>query len=190
MTQGTTPQPPGSSVDGSGDTIPGLASLRQVGQEYSPDGEQRPLGGYLVTMGAYGAYVAALVTAARLTGRRAPERVAAADLALFSVATHKLARVITKDSITSPLRAPFTRYSGVGGPAELNEEVRHAGGIRHSLGELLTCPFCIGMWISTSFSAGLVFAPQMTRLVASTLTALAASDFLQFAYAKTYSSAE
>ena len=179
---------------GNGQTNPELPkpdALRRVEQQYSTHAdEDRPLAGYLVTMGAYGTYVAALVAAAVRTGRRPPERVHPYDLALFSVATHKLSRLITKDSITSPLRAPFTRFKGVGGPAELDEEVRHQGGIKHSLGELLTCPFCLGMWISTSFSAGLVFAPRTTRLAASTLTALAASDFLQFAYAKTYQSVE
>ena len=190
MTQ-RTQEPPAGSADGHGVVdLPALAALRQVEQEYAPDGEVRPLGGYVVTMASYGVYVGALFAAAAATGRRPPERVAAGDLALFSVATHKLSRVLTKDSVTSPLRAPFTRYKGVSGPAELNEEVRHHGGVRHSIGELLTCPFCMGMWISTSFSAGLVFAPRVTRLVAATLTALAASDFLQFAYAKTYESAE
>ncbi len=49
-------------------------------------------------------------------------------------------------------------------------------------GELLACPFCLGVWVSTSLTAGMVLAPRLTRLVASAATAVAASDFLHLAY--------
>jgi hypothetical protein len=64
------------------------------------------------------------------------------------------------------------------------EDTRHSTQLRHSLGELLTCPFCLDVWAVTAFTAGLVFAPRPTRLVAGTFTALAGADFLQLAYAK------
>jgi len=75
--------------------------------------------------------------------------------------------------VTSPLRAPFAHYAGSGGPAEVMEETRHGSSLRHSLGELLTCPFCLDMWVATAFVIGLVFAPRVTRLIAGTFTALA-----------------
>ena len=81
-----------------------------------------------------------------------------------------------------PLRAPFTRYAGTTGDAELGEEVRGTG-LRHSVGELVSCPFCLGVWVATGFGAGLVFAPRFTRLAAMTFTAVAASDTLQLVYA-------
>lgn len=179
------------SADGSSASSSTLSELpdvlREVKEEYSGDREM-PLGGYVVTMSTYASMVAALTGVALATGKRPPERIEPFDFALVALATHKLSRVITKDSVTSPLRAPFTRFTGVSGPAELNEEVRHKGGLRHSIGELLTCPFCMGMWVSTGFSFGMIFAPRGTRLAAATLAALAGSDFLHFAYAKTYQS--
>ena len=102
------------------------------------------------------------------------------DVVVIAGATHRLSRLVAKDPVTSPLRAPFARFKGTTGPAELAEEVRGSG-LRKAIGELLTCPFCTGMWISTGFAAGLVFAPRPTRLAAGTLTALAASDLLHFA---------
>jgi Protein of unknown function (DUF1360) len=39
-----------------------------------------------------------------------------------------------------------------------------------------------GVWISGGFHLGLVTAPRATRFVASVLTALTISDFLQIAY--------
>ena len=173
-----------SSMSGRPDLTELPDRLREVQEDYAGDREM-PLGGYVVTMSTYASIVAALSGVALATGKRPPERIEPFDFALVALATHKLSRLITKESVTSPLRAPFTRFKGVGGPAELNEEVRHKGGLRHSIGELLTCPFCMGMWVSTGFSFGMVFAPRGTRLAASTLAALASSDFLHVAYAKT-----
>lgn len=100
---------------------------------------------------------------------------------LSAVATHKLSRLITKDPVTSPLRAPFTRYQGQSGPAELQEEVRGTGA-RKAVGELITCPFCIDMWVATGLVAGFVFLPRVTRLAIDTLAVLAGADLLQFGY--------
>lgn len=152
-------------------------------------GEDRPLGSYLATMGVYGASVAALAGVGALAGRRLPDRIAPYDVALLGVATHKLSRLIAKDTVTAPLRAPFTRFGGPQGEGELHEEVR-GHGLRHAVGELLTCPFCMGQWVATAFAAGLVFAPRPTRLIASTLSTVALSDALQNVYAYLQKKAE
>jgi hypothetical protein len=101
---------------------------------------------------------------------------------LIAAATHKLSRILTKDAVTSPIRAPFTRYREPTGDGEVMEEVRGDHGVRHAAGELLTCPFCLAMWTAGGMTAGLVFAPRLTRYTAATLGAVAASDFLQLAY--------
>ncbi|MEU4625225.1 DUF1360 domain-containing protein [Actinoplanes sp. NPDC023801] len=159
-----------------------MALLSRVAEAYAPH-EHRPLDGYVVAMGAFGAMAGALAAAAKLSGRPIPERPAVADVVLLSIATHKLSRLVAKEAVTSPLRAPFTRYNEPAGAAELNEEVRDEGSaVRHSIGELLTCPFCLAVWVSTALTGGLVLVPRLTRLVATGLTATAASDFLQMAY--------
>ena len=119
----------------------------------------------------------------RRSGRPVPERVAPADLALVAVATHKASRLLAKDRVTSVVRAPFTRYQGDGGPGEVEEEPRGEG-LRLAIGELLTCPYCVGMWISAAATAGLIVAPRFTRWTSASLAALTVSDFLQIAYKK------
>src|SRR5699024_5406317 len=99
-----------------------------------------------------------------------------------AVATHRLARTIAKDPVTSPLRAPFTRFGGASAAAELTEEVR-GHGARHSIGELIACPMCLAQWVATALGAGLVCAPRRTRLVMAVLSAVAGADFLQYVYA-------
>jgi hypothetical protein len=156
------------------------ATLERTAERYAPGGG-RPLRGYLGVMGAYAGIVGGLAALARRTGRRPPERVPVFDVVLLGVATHKLSRLVTKDAVTSPLRAPFTRYREPAGEAELNEEPRGTG-VRHAMGELTSCPFCAGVWIATGLSAGLVFAPRLTRLVATAASAIAAADFLHLGY--------
>jgi Protein of unknown function (DUF1360) len=152
--------------------------------------EARPLGGYVAVLVIYSVVVAVATAAALLSGRTLPKRWRVQDLITVTLGTHKLSRTLAKDAVTSPLRAPFTHYAGTGGPAEVNEDVREQSQLRHSLGELLTCPFCLDMWVATGFAIGLVFAPRFTRLIAGVFTVLAGADFLQLAYAMAQQSAE
>ena len=148
--------------------------------EYT-QGEDRPLGGFLGAMGVYSAVVAAGATAVRASGRPLPERIPLGDAVLLTVATFRLARRIAKDPVTSPLRAPFATFHGASGEAELAESVR-GHGPKHAVGELLTCPFCLAQWVGTGFVFGYATAPRATRLAALTMTTVAGSDVLQFAY--------
>lgn len=149
---------------------------------HAPDRE-RPLGGYAVLMGAFAALAAGFAAWLRRSGRELPERIEAADLALMAVATHKTSRLIAKDRVTSTVRAPFTEYEDDAGPSEVSEAARGRG-LRRAIGELIICPYCLGLWIAAGFAAGLIVAPKPTRWVAATLTSLFASDLLQIAYKK------
>ncbi|WP_192764717.1 DUF1360 domain-containing protein [Actinomadura algeriensis] len=162
-------------------------TARKQKEHYAGD-EDRPLGSYLGTLAVYAVTTGAMALLAKRFRDRVPG-VGAGDLALMAITTHKLSRLIAKDPVTSPLRAPFTRYSGTSGPAEVAEEVR-GHGARHAVGELVTCPFCTGQWVATAYAAGLVFAPEATRFAGATMTAVAASDWLQLAYARLQQAAE
>lgn len=161
----------------------GLATVRRTADDYR-GADDRPLGGYLAIMTTFTGLVTGAAWLARSQGRGVPQRVGPWDVLLLAAASHKLSRTLSKDAVTAPLRAPFTRYTGRGGPAEVREEVRSSNGVRHSIGELLTCPFCLDVWIVTALTIGLVFAPRATRLVAAAAAALTGSDFLQLAYAR------
>lgn len=152
--------------------------------ERSYEGEHdRPLGGYVGILSAYGGTVVVAAAVAALAKRRVPDHIGVLDLLLMAACTHKVSRRLAKDPVTSPLRAPFTQYEGESGPAEVQESPRGA------LGELLACPFCLAQWVATGYAAGLVLAPKATRLVGATMTAVAVSDWLQLAYAKLMKSA-
>ena len=150
-------------------------------QQYS-HGEDRPLGGLLGAMSTYLALTAAGAAAVRASGKELPARIPFGDAVLLSVATFRIARTIAKDPVASPLRAPFTTFQGQSGEAEVAEEVRVHGGVKHAVGELVTCPFCLAQWVGTGFVFGYVTAPRATRLAALTMTMVAGSDVLQFVY--------
>jgi hypothetical protein len=150
-------------------------------REYT-NGEERPLAGDLGAMGVYLGLVSAAAVAVRASGRQLPDRIPLGDAVLLTVGTFRLARRLAKDPVTAPIRAPFTRFEGASGHAEVAEEVREHGGAKHAVGELLTCPFCLAQWVGTGFVFGYVAAPKATRLAALTMTMVAGADVLQFAY--------
>jgi Protein of unknown function (DUF1360) len=152
----------------------------ETGAESGYADEERPLTAYAGLVGVF-AMAASLAFLALKRGGRLPSRIGFTDLVLVGVATHKLSRLIAKDKVTSFLRAPFTRYQGPGAPGEVEEEAR-GHGLRLATGELLTCPYCIGPWISAAFLFALVQQPRYARLAASALVVLTIADFLQLAY--------
>lgn len=157
-------------------------TARAQAEQYSGDTE-RPLRGYVITMSVYAGVVAALAGVVRLTHAEPPDGLSERDVVLCAAATHKLSRLLAKDPVTSPLRAPFTEFRGTQGPSELEETVR-ADGQSKAVGELLTCPFCTGVWVATGFTAGLLLLPRTTRIAMGALAALTGADFLHFAHAR------
>jgi hypothetical protein len=156
------------------------AFLRRAGRDYAGT-HDRPLRGYVAAMAAFGTYTAGWATAVRLRGRPLPDRPEPWDVLLTSVATFRLSRLISKASVTSPLRAPFTTYVGPQGPAELHEEAQPETG-KETVGELLTCPFCMSVWVASTLTAGQLLWPRATRTAMGALAALAGADALQLAY--------
>jgi hypothetical protein len=145
------------------------------------DGGEQPLPSYAAVAGLFNLIFALFLLIARKTGRPIPERMETRDIALFGVATHKLSLLLAQDAITSPLRAPFTELQEKQSPKNVDEKPRGTG-LRRSLGELVTCKFCVGQWVASFFTYGLVFAPAVTRLVASIFAIVALSDHLHQTY--------
>jgi Protein of unknown function (DUF1360) len=148
---------------------------------YAEPEERPPFISYAGVAGVFTAVVGAALIAARRSGRELPPEVNTRDLVLIGTASHKLSRLISKDKVTSFLRAPFTEYQGSGGPSELEESPR-GHGARKAVGELIACPYCVGLWVAAALHVGLIFSPRFTRFAASTFAALTISDFLQIGY--------
>ncbi|HEX3900738.1 MAG TPA: DUF1360 domain-containing protein [Mycobacteriales bacterium] len=161
----------------SADTL--LPDTQAVAEHYGrPASELR---GYSGVMAVYAAGVSAAALAMKRADRL-PRRVQVLDLALITLAAHKLSRTLSRDTVTSPLRAPFAHFEGAAAPGEVKEEVAGTG-VRKAVGELITCPFCMDQWVATGLVTGLAVAPRLTRYVSSIFAVRAGADLLQFGYA-------
>ena len=145
--------------------------------------EQMPTRDYAALVALFNGAIAAALLARKYSREPLPERIETQDLVLFALSTQKLSRVITKGKVTTAIRAPFTEIEGKGGAGELEERPRGRG-FRRAIGELLTCPFCIGTWIASGFVYGALFSPRATRTVASIFAVSGVADFLQQGYVK------
>ena len=144
---------------------------------------EKPTGNYAALVAVFNGALATSLLVRKCLREPLPERVEPKDIVLFAVATQKLSRVITKDKVTSAFRAPFTEVEGKGGPGEIEERAKGQG-LRRAIGELLTCPFCIGTWIASGFIYGYIFTPRVTRVLASIFAVSGLADFLQQLYVK------
>jgi hypothetical protein len=158
-------------------------SERQQVREHRDLRDELPTRDYAALVAVFNGLLATGLLARKCSQAPLPERVDTKDLALFALATQKLSRVITKDKVTSALRAPFTEVEGKGGAGELEERGRGEG-LRRAIGDLLTCPFCLGTWIASGFIYGFIFSPRVTRTLASIFAVSGIADFLQQAYIK------
>jgi hypothetical protein len=107
---------------------------------------------------------------------RLPERIGFGDVARIGLSSYKIGRLVAKDDVTSWVRAPVTQD-------EEGTEPKQEGAGR-ALGELVTCPYCIGVWTAAGLSYALVLMPRETRLATTIFSAQAVADFLNAAYVK------
>jgi len=146
---------------------------------YTDKPDEMPLAGYATLLAAYGGIFGALFGS--LSVRRDTPMPRPGDVIMLGIATHKIGRIITKDWVTSPLRAPFVEYVESAGGGEVKERSRGTG-LRRATGDLLTCPWCIAPWVAGTLYSLFAINPRAARLVAAGFTSVAVSDFLQHAY--------
>jgi hypothetical protein len=158
------------------------ANPQSAGPSADGEGPRERSGAYAVVLLAYTILVGGFVALLRRSGRALPREYSPQDIALVGIATHKASRLLAKDLVTTPLREPFTDHEDRAGPGEVSESPREGSGVRHAIGELVSCPFCVAQWVATTMAAGLAVIPRTTRFVAATLSAVTISDFLQIAY--------
>lgn len=141
------------------------------------------LRGYAQVLAGFSTAAAAAALAGRIRGQNLPDRFDVRDLALGAVATQKFARLLAKDSVTAPLRAPVSEYVAPAGSGEVNERPRH-GHPEHTLGELVTCPFCLSPWVASLYVSGLILSPRLARTWAAVFGIVGVSDFVQQGYGR------
>ena len=146
--------------------------------------EALPITSYAGLMTVYFLAFCALLAAAKKRDERdqLPEKMDWCDLAVFSLAVFQISRTVSKGWVTIPVRAAFAKYEEPSVlPSEVHE-IPRGKGLQRVIGELLTCPFCLGTWAGLGLGYGWVFAPRATRLLTGIAAMSAVSNFLHIAY--------
>ena len=127
---------------------------------------------YLTLIGIFGGCYAAFSAWEQKRGEELD--IGALDLAMLGLATYRVGRVVAFDAVTEPLRAPVTE--------ERDGGVEPKGsGVRRALGELVSCPTCIGTWIAAGSVYGLRLAPRPTRTFLAIMAAGGLAEVLDYA---------
>ncbi len=142
----------------------------------------KPLGGYAAIAAVFTVGLASALAIAEENDDEAP-KLTWSDLVLFGIATHKLSRVVTKDIVTSPFRAPFVKFKKYTGAGEVEEEARGEG-LQEAVGDLVTCPYCIAPWLGSALVFAAARAPRATRLLAGIFAIKAGSDLMNHLYVR------
>jgi hypothetical protein len=122
-----------------------------------------------------------LLFLAWLAGIRRYPAIRIGDLLLLAIGTHKLSRIVAKDRVTAPIRAPFTRFEETAGSGEVEEGARGAG-MQAVIGELISCPYCMSVWIASGLLLLFIVDRKLARLVCKWLAMITASHFLHRFY--------
>ncbi|NUK28795.1 DUF1360 domain-containing protein [Parageobacillus sp. VR-IP] len=87
----------------------------------------------------------------------------ATELFLFILATFRLTRLLMYDAITSFLRKPFHEITEETLPDGTVQSFLHikGSGLRHWIGELLSCYWCTGIWCAAILYIGDMLYPVL-----------------------------
>lgn len=100
----------------------------------------------------------------------------------YALATHGVARILSTETITLPLRSPFVdrEFTEDGGCSE----TPRGTGLRKAIGELVTCPYCCSTWAAAMLMAGHIWRPKATRVLVNVFAAAAAANMLHRAFSR------
>jgi len=141
-----------------------------------PPGEEPSrelLRSYAALAGVFVSLTSVAVYWLRRSGRRFPKP-SALDVLLLSLGTARLSRLITRDKVLRPLRAPFVATESTGA-SELREYIS-GDGMNRAVGELITCPRCTALWAANALSLLYVATPGAARFAGLVLSSALLSD--------------
>ncbi|MFF8476965.1 DUF1360 domain-containing protein [Streptomyces sp. NPDC015414] len=138
-TQGTRGGAPGR-----GGPAPGRGAHREAPCRRTTHGTTTratcPSRGYAALASVLAAGVGTYAVAARRRGVTPPGELPPRDVALPGTATYTVSRLLTRERITSFLRAPFTRGADEGEAGEVLNDDSRGTGTRRAVGDLPRCP--------------------------------------------------
>lgn len=94
---------------------------------------------------------------------RIPSGISTLDLLLLGLATARLADIISTDEVMEWLRSPFiTMESEEIAGREVQVREGRGRGVRKVVGDLLACPWCVGVWVAAGLTYLYFLFPAVT----------------------------
>ena len=149
------------------------ATTRWPGAASTPESATRPVH-YAILEGAFAAGLGGVIALARRRERGGLLAIPREELPLLALATFALADVVAKEKVSTWLREPFVRES-----AEHKAVGPEGTGLRHAVGELLTCTRCMGAWSALGLVGLRTVSPSAGRTVTNVLALTGVNDVLQ-----------
>jgi O-antigen ligase len=83
-------------------------------------------------------------------------------LLVFGLAAYRIADIIANEQVTKVIRAPFVNVKEEAGK---EVETPKRRGWKETMGSLLYCPSCVGVWVAAFLVYLYIFAPELSWLV-------------------------
>ncbi len=83
-------------------------------------------------------------------------------LTLMSLATYRVANIIANERVTQIFRAPFVDVKRQDGE---EVEVPKEKGVKETIGTLIYCPSCVGVWVATAFVYMFIYFSEVAWVV-------------------------
>lgn len=148
----------------------------RAGSDGRPPEATDPLN-YGALNATYLALFAAIVAATTRRGGDGEVLVPREELLPLGVAAFALSKVVAKEKVGSFVRGPFVEED-----ADNKPQSPRGQGMRHTVGELLTCTRCLGAWAALALVGLRVASPPAGRLATTVLATSGINDFLQAAF--------
>lgn len=148
-------------------------SWRWPGAASTPPSATSPAA-YAALEAGYLAGLAGVVALARRRERDGSGAVPLRELPVLAMATFGLADVLAREKISTWLREPFVLEGSDHKPVE-----PEGTGMRRAVGELITCPRCVGTWSALLLVALRTGSPAAGRATANVLALGAVNVVLQ-----------
>lgn len=126
-------------------------------------------------------YLSLLAAAVALSLRRertGDEAIPGRELPVLGMATFALAHVLAKEKVSTWIREPFVEESGDHRPMR-----PEGSGLRHAVGELITCTRCVGGWCALGLVGLRIGSPRAGKTVSAVLATAGANNVMQALFA-------
>ncbi len=169
----TTARPEGEEQQRGPEPASAERTWRWPGGTSTPQSASGP-GDYATLEAVFLSGLVGVIALARRRERDGTPAIPRGELAVLAMATFTLADVVAKEKVSTWIREPFVREG-----ADHKAISAEGTGLRHAIGELMTCTRCVGTWSALALVGLRTASPAAGKTTATVLALAGANDLTQ-----------